>query len=124
VLAIWCYGEMRFGDEKIDRALDHYYSDVVGPYWPPERKFVEEGYRTLLFPFSELEAPRFDLNAEFTLANLAGYLRTWSATQRYTKARGKDPVRDLETELQPLWPEGNIRRTKEWRIHIRVTRRM
>jgi hypothetical protein len=34
---------------RIDEVLDDYYDRVVGPYWPPERRWVETGYRTPAF---------------------------------------------------------------------------
>lgn len=120
ILAVWCYGEMRFGNDPIDRALDHYYHDVAGPFWPPERKMIEARYATLPFPFAELVAPTFEIESEFSLPQLAGYLRTWSATQRFHAARGFDPVVELESRLRPHWPEVPLR--PAWPLHLRVSR--
>lgn len=119
-LVIWCYGTFSFEHPQIDELVDDFYRNVVGPYWPPERRLIEEDYRTIDFPLREIAAPKFDMQAQFTLERLVGYLRTWSATQRFLKERGSDPVTPLEQKLAPLWATGEPRRAATWPIHIRA----
>ncbi len=83
----------------MDERLARFYGSVVGPYWAPERTLVETGYRTVPFPFEELEAPAFEMAHEWRLPELLAYLRTWSATSAFVKARGFDPVTALAEEL-------------------------
>jgi SAM-dependent methyltransferase len=124
LLAIWCYGHFRFGNDALDQLVNHFYHDVVGPYWPPERRFIEQDYRAISFPLNEIAAPAtFHMQAQFSLPRLAGYLRTWSATQHFLRAEGYDPVTELETELARYWPAEDSTRTlplQSWPIHIRV----
>ncbi len=47
VLAAWCYGQMQIANPEAQRALDIYYAETVGLYWPPERRRMEAGYRTI-----------------------------------------------------------------------------
>src|SRR5262245_35676167 len=47
LLAVWNYPRPEFIDAELDRRFFAFYSDVVGPYWPPERVHVEQNYRTL-----------------------------------------------------------------------------
>jgi ubiquinone/menaquinone biosynthesis C-methylase UbiE len=124
LVALWCHGTFRLGDATIDELLQHFYSEVVGPFWPPERRFIEEDYRTLHFPLQEIPAPIFHMEGEFTLERLTGYLRTWSATQRFIKARGFDPVEELERKLERHWRsgEGRAMAVRHWPIHIRAGR--
>ena len=122
VLAAWSYGTQRIEDPAIDQALQRFYGEVVGPYWPAERRIVETGYRTLPFPFDELPAPNFDLVASWPLPELLGYVRTWSATSRYRAARGHDPVVLLERELAPLWGSADEARRITWPLALRVGR--
>ena len=119
VIAVWSYTLMQTGDRVIDEALQHFYADTVGPWWPFERRHVETGYRDLPFPFEPIEAPHFAMQAEWDLAALGGYLRTWSATRRYVEARGHDPVTSLLEELAPAWTTS---RTVRWPLHIRAGR--
>ena len=79
-------------DVELDRRFFEFYSQVVGPYWPPERRHVEDGYKTLPFPFEEVETPQFGFELNWNLEQLAGYASSWSATARYRQALGTDPV--------------------------------
>lgn len=123
VLAVWTYGTQYVGQEALDRALQHFYSEVVGPYWPAERRLVESGYRTLPFPFLELEAPAFAMEAHWTLSQLLGYIRTWSATQHFCEVQGHDPVLELADELVVHWGEPESARGVRWPLSLRAGRR-
>ncbi len=57
LLAVWSYNLLRT-DSAIDAQVDAFYSRTVGPYWPPERRWIENGYRDLPFPFPEMAPPR------------------------------------------------------------------
>jgi SAM-dependent methyltransferase len=122
VLAAWCYGLQRLDHEPMDRLLEHFYGVVVGPYWAPERRLVETGYRTLAFPFDELPAPALEMTLDWTLPELLAYLRTWSATSRFTTERGYDPVEPLGLELARHWEPDAPRRIR-WPLSLRVGRR-
>lgn len=122
VLAVWTYGVQKIDDPALERELGIFYSQVVGPYWPPERCHVEAGYRTLPFPFAELEPPRFVLEERWTLAQLLGYLRTWSATQRFQEQVGHDPVDQLQEALALHWGDPSAPRQVTWPLSLRVGR--
>ena len=121
VLAVWGYARTHLSPE-IDRVMNVFHDKTVGVFWPAERWMVEDGYRSVVLPFAELDAPRFVLEQVWTLDEFAGYVRTWSATQRYGKERGTDPVVDLVAALGPLWGAEGSRRVVEWPIHLRVGR--
>lgn len=123
VLAVWCYGLQRLDDPVLDPLLEHFYSATVGPYWAPERQLVESGYRTLFFPFDEVAAPRFEMGLDWTLAELGAYLRTWSATVRFQRERGTDPVGPLSERLASAWGGAAARRRVRWPLSLRVGRR-
>ncbi len=122
ILAVWTYGKMELDEQKVRSILGHFYFDVVGPYWPPERKLVEEGYRSLDFPFKELEPPAFKIEAAMTLDEIMGYVRTWSATQRFQKEQGYDPVVELEEQMMSVWDEPELPETIRWPLALRVGR--
>ena len=104
VIAVWNYPRPRFEDAELDRRFFEFYSQVVGPYWPPERRHIEARYRTLPFPFEEIKAPEFGLDLSWNLAQVLGYVSSWSATARYRKALGTDPVPMLRASLEAAWP--------------------
>lgn len=110
-IAAWTYGSPSM-EGAVGRALSEFmYGDAaLGPYWPPERDHVTHEYRTIPFPFERIDAPRMELVHHWTPAQVAGYLRSMSATARYVQANGRTPVPDFENELAALWPDGAPRR--------------
>lgn len=123
VIAAWGY-ETQTVAESVDPILAHFYEVTVGPFWPAERRHIENRYDTLPFPFEPITlASPFEISRDLTMEELTGYLRTWSATQRYIAAHGVDPVLALEAELAPLWPGGPAARARvRWPIFIRTGR--
>ena len=109
LIRVWTYPRPEFVDADLDRAFQDFYVNVVGPYWPPERRHVESHYSTLPFPFDELPHPPFGLELDWVFDQVIGYVSSWSATARYKKQRGTDPVPLLRESLRPLWPgEGRV----------------
>jgi SAM-dependent methyltransferase len=122
LLAVWSYGLLETDDAAINRCIRDDYHAIIQPYWPNERRHVEEGYRSLAFPFPEIQAPAFELTVTWTLGALLGYLRSWSATARYCAAHGIDPVASFGTRLAPVWGLPETRRTIRWPLSLRVGR--
>jgi len=120
LLAFWCYGNCESGPD-IDRLLGNYSRDVVGPYWPRERRHVEEAYRELSLPFPDVAAPRFDMQADWDIESVLGYLGTWSATQRYRQLNGRDPLALLAPLLAEAWGTGTQQLC--WPLVIKAGRR-
>lgn len=118
-LALWTYGLTSIAP-PIDAVVSHFYENVVGPYWPPERRHVENAYRDLPFPWREVTVPRFQLRLDWRLEDFIGYVGTWSATQRYTKVSAADPLPALRDEIAALW--GSNSRPVVWPLHLRVGR--
>jgi SAM-dependent methyltransferase len=112
------YGRCRLGD-GLDPLLEHFYADVVGPFWDPERRHIDEHYRTIPFPFREIPSPAFRLRAPWSLEEFLGYLRTWSAVSHYLAVRGADPVDALRAEIESRWPPGGVAEV-EFPFFIRI----
>ena len=119
LVAVWCYGLVELGP-GLDQPIRAFYERTVGPYWPPERALVDSAYRTIDFPFAELVLPPITMEAELTLAELGGYLGTWSAVLGYRAARGHDPVAPLLGSLQVEWGGRERRRTARWPLALRA----
>jgi len=118
VLVIWSYNEAVLDDSSLDAELQRYNATTVGPYWPPERQIVRDGYRTVPFPFDRIEAPPFTLTREWTLAELSGYLRSWSATARYISEHGTDPVVEFELSAAARWGDPTRPRRVSWPLVV------
>ena len=116
------YSDPVLDDPAADRILHNYNKVIVGSYWPPERKIVDEAYANIPFPFQELSAPNLKMERDWSLPELAGYLRSWSATTRYMKEKGIDPVLAFETEMARFWGGPSQRRRLHWPFTIRAGR--
>lgn len=103
-IAIFGYGLFRSNPET-DRVIDHFYRKIVGPYWDSERRYLDEKYQTIPFPFKELETPEFRINSKWTVERLLGYLNTWSAVRHYEKQERKNPVGLIEEDLRSSFGE-------------------
>jgi SAM-dependent methyltransferase len=123
VLAVWTYGAQHLDEPALESVLRHFYAEVVGPHWPPGRRHVESGYRTLPFPFPELEPPALAMQELWTLPHLLGYVGTWSATQRFRDVVGHDPLDQLAKDLAQHWGDPATTRLIRWPLALRVGRR-
>ena len=123
VLAVWAYGIDEVEGQKVNSLARDYYSNVVGPYWPPERVLVEEGYRMITLPFPELSVPAFRMEMRWNLQELLGYFSTWSATNRYIKANGRNPLEPLAEALAKEWGEVERPRLVVWPLSVRIARK-
>lgn len=122
LLAVWCYGINEIEGEAVNRIVQNYYANTLGPYWPPSRELVETGYRTLPFPFPELTTPNLRMEARWTIAQLLGYFSTWSATNKFIQATACNPLEPLAAELGQAWGNVNTPRTITWPLSLRIGR--
>lgn len=122
ILACWTYSELSI-DPTFDAALARLLEREVGAYWPKERRYVDDLYRTIPFPFEEPPFPEFVIEEPMTLDRLRGYLGSWSSTQRYVREHGSDPIPAFVAKVAPLWdaahaPDGT--RRARWRMGMRI----
>jgi SAM-dependent methyltransferase len=118
VLAASAYNFLHI-EPAIDEVVNRYYFEVVGPFWPPERKLVER-FASLPFPFHEIDPPKFKMTAYWNLEHLVGYLRSWSSTQRFISAKGSDPLKHIADELPGAWGDPQRTRKVIWPLILRV----
>jgi len=121
ILAASAYNLLHI-EKPIDEVVNRYYYQVVGPFWPPERRLVEQ-FADLPFPFQEIDAPRFEMTAHWNLHHLLGYLGTWSSSQRFIAAKGSNPLEQIFDALSRTWGEPGQTRTISWPIVIRIGRK-
>ena len=121
-VAVWGYGDPMLDTKALHEILHSFNRGLLEPYWPAERQLLLDGYRTIPFPFDEIEFPRLMLEMRWTLPELAGYLRSWSATNRYIAEYGSDPVADVEKALAGEWgPQDEVRLVR-WPLYVRAGR--
>jgi SAM-dependent methyltransferase len=106
VFAAWGYGFFTTTAPEIDTLLRSVLFAPIDPYWAAGNRIVENGYRTIPFPFRELEVPTFSINLEWTVDQLLGFLGTWSAVKRYEAENEKPILPQVREELDAIWPAG------------------
>jgi SAM-dependent methyltransferase len=120
-LALISYGVF-VGDPDIDPVLQRFYREDADPYWPPERRHVEAGYRTLPFPFPEIAPPQLAIEVNWRLADLIGYVDTWSAVRAMEQAVGRGPLERFAGDLAAAWGDAERPRLIRFPLALRLGR--
>lgn len=119
IIAVTGYGLFRSFPEA-DRIITNFYHRIIGPFWDPERVYIDEHYQTIPFPFPEIEAPHLYHKVAWDFNHLAGYLGTWSAVKHYQQQKGRDPFGLIYDDLKKCW--GPSARTVKFPVLLRVGR--
>ncbi|QMW03829.1 class I SAM-dependent methyltransferase [Spirosoma foliorum] len=119
VIAEWGYGLVLLGSD-LDPILLDFYRNRIGPYWDPQRKYIDNAYATLPFPFADAQRAEFTARHAWSLDRFLNYLRTWSAVRQYIHENEEDPVNWLGEVLKPIW--GDAERELQFPIFLRVGR--
>jgi ubiquinone/menaquinone biosynthesis C-methylase UbiE len=101
-LAVWMYSLLRISP-SIDAVIETYHFETLKDHWDPERKYVDDNYASVPFPYKEIKTPAFSISYQWTLDDLRGYFTTWSALQKFIKAMGRDPIPELMEKIKPHW---------------------
>jgi ubiquinone/menaquinone biosynthesis C-methylase UbiE len=118
VLAASAYNLLHI-ESAIDEVVNRYYFEVVGPFWPRERALIEK-FEQLPFPFPEIKTPSFEMIAQWDLEYLLGYLRSWSATQRFIVATQRNPLEEIADDLRNAWGDTKQTHRVIWPLTVRV----
>lgn len=105
-------------DERCDTLLERFQYQIVGPYWPPERRHVDANYETIHVPFPRIETPRFELTRHWNLGEVMGYLSTWSATKKFVEVKGFDPVDSLSADFAKAWGDPSEVKRVRWTLRL------
>jgi SAM-dependent methyltransferase len=106
----------------VDRVVRDFYAGPLEEHWPPERRLVENGYRSLPFAFPEVEAPPLALRHRWNAASVLGYVGTWSAVQALRRAGGEAELERFARELNAAWGDPEEAREVRWPLSLRLGR--
>ena len=107
VLAEWGYNFCRTDSDAVNAALDQFHDVTSAPYWDANRRHITEEYARIPFPFAKVQHARFAARRQWTVADMVGYLQTWSAAANYARQHGgADLIALVEDELTQLWGPG------------------
>lgn len=119
ILAVWAYHLPRI-DPQVDRVLAKYYYQTLSGYWAEQIQYLDQHYKTLPFPFVELESPALVMDTQWNLDQVGGFLNSWSATRKYLNQRGTHPVEIIWPELALVWGPPDVQRNVHWPLYLRV----
>lgn len=119
-IAVWGYGDPVLDTPRLQDILHAYNRGTIEEYWLPERQTLLDGYRNVEFPFDEVEVPSFTLTRECSLAELMGYVGTWSATARHIAEHGRGELERLENDLADAWGDPARKRRVDAPIFLRA----
>jgi SAM-dependent methyltransferase len=122
ILALFAYSLLKTGDET-DAVIDNFYTRITDPYWDEERKYVDDNYQTIPFPFREIKAPSFVIEHAWEFDELAGYLNTWSAVQHYIEKNNANPVNRILDDLRKSWGSA-LKKKVTFPVFMRIGRKL
>lgn len=106
-------------NKQTDEIIAHFYDQTLAGYWDPERKYLDELYTGIPFPFVEIRCPSFHMEYLWTLDHLIGFLNSWSAVQHFIAHNQTNPVEKVQSELGSFW-----KRSEEKKVHFPLIIRM
>ena len=123
VLAVWAYGFFTI-EPEFDELIAKELFKPIDRFWASGNRQMFRGYRDVAFPFEEiLDLPNFSMQLDWNWAQLAAFLRTWSAVKLYMAELGTDPVSLFETKLHSAWDEPEKIKRLYVPIFLRATRK-
>jgi ubiquinone/menaquinone biosynthesis C-methylase UbiE len=116
-VAIWMYSLLRISP-AIDHIIEEYHFKTLGEYWDRERKYVDDNYSTIPFPFEKIYTPSFAIEYYWTIDEIEGYFNTWSALRNFITANNYNPVPELVKKIKPYWDQRQLQVI--FPIHLRM----
>ena len=115
-LLVWLgYEPIQGAPEALQAWLNRLYHERLDPFWPPERRHVNNCYADLSFPARDQPIPKgLNMTQQWTQSDLLGFISTWSALRRAgQQVDGNDQARslinNLSDELDQIWPKDSER---------------
>ncbi len=108
LLAVIGYGMVRL-DQKSNLIIDDLYEEAFGTYFSKNRKYLDDRYRNIPFPFDEIPSPDFEITYKWSLDHLEGYFNSWSAIQKIKAEQSKNPTdKAIQRIRQKLGNPGRV----------------
>lgn len=121
VTAVWTYHRPQISP-TIDDLIAHFEDKTLAGYWPAKKKYLEDHYQTIPFPFEEIEAPKFALQIEWTAGQWLGFMNSWSAVRRYENERGTNPLELVWDDFIAAWGGEDNPLPIHYPLYLRVGR--
>jgi len=99
---------------------------TTGPYWSSRRALVDSGYTSIpLAQFERMERQDAEhyTDIQATLADWAGYIRSWSGFQAFARERGSEAAAELMEEFEKTCAElmeGTVEDSDKIQLQLRT----
>ncbi len=96
IFCYWGYALPAVSDPDWNSMFNDFYKKDTDPFWEPERGLVDNHYLDL--PFSDISTvhQEFEMQFEWTSADLIGYMSTWSALKKMRRHFASNPLSEFE----------------------------
>lgn len=108
LLAVIGYGMIQI-DPQLNGIINQFYEYTFSEYFSKNRRYLDERYRNIPFPFEEIPSPGFFQKYKWSLNDLEGYFNTWSTVQKFKDDKGFNPVDSVIDEISACWTKGEIK---------------
>lgn len=122
VLAIIGYGVLEAQHKPLNQLIQRLYGETLAGYWDAERRYIDEAYATIPFPFKEIQMPVLRMRYRWSGQQLLNYLATWSALKHYQEKNQDDPLQALRAYLQEQLESMDALIELSFPIYLRVGR--
>ena len=92
ILAVIGYGLIQLQQPELQGCIERLYFKTLTGYWDAERRYIDEAYQTIPFPFEEIATSELSMSFQWSAAQLLDYLNTWSALKHYRAKNSDDPL--------------------------------
>jgi hypothetical protein len=121
LVALVTYG-LVFVRPDLDALLTRFALEDLADFWPPERRFVDDGYASLPFPFEPVRLPEVSMHAAWDLEAVLGYVHTWSALRIAIRDGRSGLVEAFDAAFTAAWGDPFFVRDLTWPLAIRAGR--
>lgn len=111
LLAVIGYGMVRV-DPEVNPIIDRLYDKAFDSYYGGSRKYLDNHYATLPFPFEEIITPSFENKFQWSIDELEGYFNSWSAVQKMKIEQHLNPVTEVIEDIQAATPSSTVMEVK------------
>lgn len=121
VAVAWTY-HVAHVDPPLDTILWRFYKDVLGPYYPPNVRLVDDRFAGIQLPGRELTAPALHATVRWSARQVAQFAASWSSVPGYIAATGADPIPELEAAVAAAFGGPDVVRELHFPLYIRAAR--
>lgn len=96
ILAVIGYGLIQLQQPELQGCIERLYFKTLKGYWDAERRYIDEAYQTIPFPFEKIATSELSMSFQWSAAQLLDYLNTWSALKHYRAKNSDDPLYEIK----------------------------